>query len=294
MLNFKKLTLEDIPVIREYFVKYPCRSCDWTVGGVFMWRDYFGSEYAIYNNTLIFKVIYLDSKTAFTCPVGEDFNGACEQIKDYCIINAIAPVFCVVTNINLKKLEKIFPDCTVDSQRDWADYIYDAQALRTLSGRKYSAQRNHINKFKRLYPDFSFEAMTADSAKECIDFLLNRIALKDSDSAVEERRKVIEVLENFVSYGFESGILRVNGEIAGFSCGETFGDTLSVHIEKADIAFEGVYQMLTNSYLQMFLREGTVFVNREDDTGDEGLRKAKLAYHPIELLEKNTVTVNSF
>ena len=294
MLEFKKLSLEDIPVIREYFLKYPCRSCDLTIGGVFMWRDYFGSEYAIFNNTLIFKVNYLDSQVAFTCPVGEDFDGACEQIKDYCTHHSIPLIFCVVTDSNLKKLKKLFPDFSSHSERDWADYIYSAEALKTLAGRKYSAQRNHINKFKRLYPNSSFEKMTAQTANECIDFLLNKIALKDSESALEERQKVIEVLENFDAYGFDSGILRIDGEIAGFSCGEITGDTLAVHIEKANIAYDGVYQMLTNSYLQMFLKPEVLFVNREDDAGDEGLRKAKLAYHPIELLNKKTVTVNSF
>lgn len=293
MLEFKKLSLEDIPVIREYFLKYPCRSCDLTIGGVFMWRDYFGSEYTIFNNTLIFKVDYLDSQVAFTCPVGVDFEGACEQIKDYCKVNSLPLIFCVVTDTNLKKLEKLFPDYSAHSERDWADYIYSAESLLTLSGRKYSAQRNHINKFKRLYPNSSFEAMTTDTAKECIDFLLNKIALKDSESASEERQKVIEVLENFDAYGFDSGILRVDGDIVGFSCGEITGDTLVVHIEKANIAYDGVYQMLTNSYLKMFLKPGVLFINREDDAGDEGLRKAKLAYHPIELLNKQTVIVKS-
>ena len=86
-------------------------------------------------------------------------------------------------------------------------------------------------------------------------------------------------------------MLLVDGEIVGFSLGEIIGATLFPHIEKADRDYEGCYQMLVAQFAQQFAHEGISFINREDDTGDLGLRTSKLSYHPVALLEKYTVTV---
>ena len=88
------------------------------------------------------------------------------------------------------------------------------------------------------------------------------------------------------------GVLLVEGRIVGFSLGEIIGDTLFTHIEKADRDYEGCYQMLVAQFAQQFAGEGVAFINREDDTGDLGLRTSKLSYHPVALLEKYTVTVD--
>ena len=103
----------------------------------------------------------------------------------------------------------------------------------------------------------------------------------------------IEVLENYEIYGMLGGVLKVDDKIVGYSISEIVGDTLFCHIEKADISYGGAYQMLTNQFLQMYASsEDIKFVNREEDCGDEGLRKSKMSYHPIELIEKNTVKIN--
>ena len=103
----------------------------------------------------------------------------------------------------------------------------------------------------------------------------------------------MEVLENYELYGLLGGALRVDGRIIGYSIGEIIGDTLFCHIEKADFSYNGAYQMLTNQFLKMYAQSDEVkFVNREEDCGDPGLRKSKLSYNPVELLEKNTVTIN--
>ena len=100
------------------------------------------------------------------------------------------------------------------------------------------------------------------------------------------------MLENYKKYNMLGGVLRVNGKIIGYSIGEIIGDTLFDHIEKADISYHGAYQMLTNSFLKEFAADESVkYVNREEDCGDEGLRKSKLSYHPVELIEKNTIII---
>lgn len=290
MLEFKKLTLSDIPVIREYFLSYPSRSCDSTVGGVFIWRDYYNTRYTVYDDTLIFMVDYLHGETAFTCPTGKSFEAACKAIENYCAENKLPLIFCVVTEEQLKRLQAVFPVFSAADERDMADYIYDSAAISSLVGRKYNTQRNHINRFSRLYPNSSFEPITPENVGECIEFLKAH-ADKDFPAAKEELSKIIEVLESLDAYGFSGGLLRVEGQIVGFSCGEIIADTLTVHIEKANTSFEGCYPTLTNRFLKAYLTPDVRFVNREDDSGDEGLRKSKLSYRPIELLKKHTVLV---
>ena len=86
-------------------------------------------------------------------------------------------------------------------------------------------------------------------------------------------------------------MLKANGKVVGFSCGEIVGDTLIIHVEKADTDFSGAYQMLVNEYAKRFVTEGVAYINREEDTGDEGIRQSKESYHPLRLLEKYLVTV---
>ena len=110
---------------------------------------------------------------------------------------------------------------------------------------------------------------------------------------MQELEICIEVLENHKKYNMLGGYLEVDGKTIGYSFGEIIGDTLFVHIEKADVSYHGAYQMLTNSFLREFAAGDSVkYVNREEDCGDEGLRKSKLSYHPVELIEKTTVKVN--
>ena len=162
-----------------------------------------------------------------------------------------------------------------------------------LSGRKYGTPRNHINKFKKLYTDWSFEPISADNIPELIEFTKNFTFGADKDeSAMLELQMCMEVLEKYDSYAMLGGALRVGGKIIAYSIGEIVGDTIFSHIEKADISYAGAYQMLTNQFLRMYAEGDDIkYVNREEDCGDEGLRKSKLSYHPVELIEKNTVYI---
>ena len=115
---------------------------------------------------------------------------------------------------------------------------------------------------------------------------------KEGDTAQEEEEKVFEVLNRFEEYGFLGGILRVDGKIVGLSMGEIVRDTLFIHIEKANTELSGVYQKLVQCFAREFVNEDVRYINREEDVGDPGLRKSKMSYRPLKLLEKYTVRVN--
>ena len=294
ILQFTKLELNHIPLIKPFFEMQHRRLCDCTIGSTMMWRDYFDNCFAIEEDTLVFRSRYLDGKYAFTFPIGPNVDRMLDRVEEYCRKNDIDLEFCTVTPLDLELLKTRWPEAEVEETRDWFDYLYESQKIVDFSGKKYAAQRNHINRFERDYPDWSFERMGVEHVKEVRDFFCELVEQrsKEGDTAREEEEKVFEVLDCFEEYGFLGGILRVGGKIVGLSLGEIVRDTLFVHIEKANTELSGVYQKLVQCFAREFVNENVKYINREEDVGDPGLRKSKLSYRPLKLLEKYTVRVN--
>ncbi len=291
MLSFKRLGLEDAPIIRAFFEKYPSKQCDNTVGAALMWRDYFKTEYAIFDDTVIFKADYPEIKTAFTFPIGKNIKASLQQIQDYCKNNNIPLVFCTVTAEDLELLKNCFKSCKETLKREWSDYIYNMSDLSTFKGKKFNGQRNHINKFKSLYPDYSLIKITKDNIEEVKEFFKRFILSRQmTDAEKEECQKVFEVFDNFDVYKMTGYALKVEENIVAFSMGEIVGNMLFVHIEKADISYKGAYQMMVKEFSSLF-SDKALFINREDDSGDLGLRTSKLSYQPCEIADKYTVEI---
>lgn len=288
MLSLKKIGLEDIKILKAYFESYPARQCDRSAGATAMWREYFDNSYAVIDGTLI-----LSSESKFIFPIGRNIENALKEIENHCKENNIPMILCTVNKSELKKIGDIYNEFNVEADRDWFDYLYSKESLLALTGKKYNTPRNHINKFKKLYTDWSFEAINENNIPSLIEFTKNfKFNSEKDESAALELKMCIEVLENYETYGMLGGVLKSGDKIIGYSMGEIVGDTLFCHVEKADISYNGAYQMLTNQFLQMYASDDEIrFVNREEDCGDEGLRKSKMSYHPIELIEKNTVTI---
>ena len=291
MLEFKKLGFEDFENVKNYFDAFRQHSCDFTAGITFMWRDFYDMRIAYAGDDIVFMLTDDDCGAAFLPPAKKNFDIICKEIENYCKSRSIKMQFYSVAKNMLGDFRRLYSDCVYGAEEQWSDYIYEAEAIMKLEGKKYATQRNHINKFRRLYDDFTFNEITAGDVDECIDLMQNRMAEKDEVLASAEKEAVVDVLRNLDKYKMLTGVLRVNGEVAGFSCAEKIGDILTVHIEKADIRFDGAYPMLTHLFLEKYVDEDIKFVNREDDSGDEGLKKSKLSYHPCELLEKYFVEI---
>lgn len=292
-LEFKKLELEHIPLIQSYFLRQERRMCDCTIGSTLMWRDYFDNCFAIVDDTLMFRSRYLDGQYAFTVPIGKNPEGMLDLAEEYCRSQGIALEFCTVTPKDLEMLKKRWPNLTVEDNRDWYDYLYESKDIVEFAGKKYAHQRNHIRRFERDCPNWSFSRMTEKDVDEVREFYQKFLQerTKDSETAQAEIGKIFEVLDHFSQYNFLGGILRVDGQIVGISMGEIVRDVLFVHIEKADTQYSGVYQKLVNCFAREFVTDEVKFINREEDVGDPGLRKSKLSYRPVKLLEKYTVRV---
>lgn len=290
-MNFEPLKLEHIELIKPYFDKCTCRLCDCTIGGTFMWRDFFKTEFHIEDGVLYLKVRDFNGRTAFAYPMGGDGDEPVRKIEEHCRENNIVVEFCMVPEENLRMLALTMPNAQVYSDRAWYDYLYNAEDIKSLAGRKYSGQRNHINKFMKLYENWSYEEMTEENTAEVKAFMQHFLDIDDGSSVTltEGNLKTMEILDNFGLYGLIGGILRVEGKIIGMFIGEVLHDTLFIHTEKCLREYEGSYPVLVRESARRFAGEGVSFINREEDDGNEGLRTSKLSYHPCMLIEKMAV-----
>ncbi|MDE6010825.1 MAG: phosphatidylglycerol lysyltransferase domain-containing protein [Muribaculaceae bacterium] len=296
-LEFRPVTEESMSEIWNILRTESGRTTDFSYGGLLMWVDYFRYEYAIVQNTLLIKgrVESDVSRVAFSMPVGEmPLAKSVDVLREYCAARRIPLVFSAVPEYALEDFQKLKP-ANVEELTDWADYLYSAEKLSTLSGKKMSKKRNHVNQFLAAYPGYTFEPLTAHNAGEALLFMDSIDAEgDDTPMAVTERRLNREMLR-YVMNGDDNilgGILRdAGGKVLAFTMGDIKGDTLFVHIEKALRSVAGGFEMINKIFAETVCREHPEirFINREDDSGDEGLRYAKQSYHPLELLRKYNI-----
>lgn len=292
MINFQPLTLQDIPRITPYFSYFHDRTCDFTVGGMFMWRSYFHMEYALHPTGFYSRLYDENGQVFYNLPLAPRIGDALTELAEW---TGGRLRFCTIPESYLPLFQDRFPGCQIEEQRDYFDYLYRADDLTTLAGKKYSPQRNRIHQFERSVDTWQFDPITPRNVSDVEAFFLQSYTTADrSSSAREENLRVLEVLRNLELYQMHGGVLWADGHIVGFSLGEILHDTLYTHIEKADRTCKGAYQMLTHQFAMRYAGNGVQFINREEDMGDPGLRRAKSAYHPVTLLKKFVVGVGSY
>jgi len=263
--------------------------CDLSLGVKEVWIDIYDIEYAVVNDTLIMKETADDYKDVFYYPIGKDVDGALKLIEEYAKESFIPLKIGYVDENLAKELCKKYKDCTCIYDREWSDYIYSAEKFKTYSGKKFSGQRNHVNKFKKSHPNFKIVEYT-DNDRERIENFLNEYknATKAGSAYEEEEmRKVFTLLDNMDRLNQRGAFLEVDGKIIAFSIGEVVNKTLIVHVEKALKSYDGVYPVMASEFVKLF--DGVDFVNREEDCGDLGLRTSKTQYQPIEIRHKCVV-----
>lgn len=288
-MEFKKLEFSDLPKIKKYYETYTNQTCDRTIGGSFMWRDYFHTMYAMVQDTLVMKC-EKDRETVFCFPMGEEVLEALTEIERYCEEKKIAPFFVSLSKPEMEYLKNRYPDATVVENRDWSDYLYLTKDHANFTGRKFTTQRNHINKFLKLYENWSFVKIDANILPKVKAFYQDyetRFSKKDV-TAQEEQEKTNEVLDRYEDYGFVGYALLVEEQVVGFSIGEIVADTMFIHVEKADKSMDGVNAMLVMQFAKVF-EDKVTYLNREEDVGDMGLRYSKTKYRPVDMVYKYEV-----
>ncbi|MDE6575311.1 MAG: phosphatidylglycerol lysyltransferase domain-containing protein [Muribaculaceae bacterium] len=297
VLKFKPLTIQAIPQIKALLEMAHTRSCDYTIGGLYMWTGLYQYEYCIYAGTLFIKGLNEDGSgsTAFAVPVGAlSLDTSFGLLKKYAAEQNIPLIFSAVPEEYLNALSCL-GTCTVTELTDLADYIYDSQALATLTGKHYNKKRNHVNRFVSDNPDYTLEEIKPDNISELTGFLRTLGIESDKvnpEMAEFEWKQCERVLNRYTDYPYIGALLRDNsGTVVAFTIGELSGDTLVLHIEKAEHLIPGSGESINRFFAEYITQRypQIKFINREDCAGDPGLRFAKESYHPIQLLKKYNV-----
>lgn len=292
-IQFKRPELEDRQLIHSYFTRYPSRSCERTFANSYLWARFFGAGFSIIENALVFQSV--GEEVSFSYPVGEDedVKKSIDFLLDYTKQKEIPFQLYHVTEEQFAQLEEWYPNkFEIEYNRDMADYVYESEKLATLAGKKLHAKRNHINKFKTTFEDWSYETLTKENVEECFQMALewcNQNGCREDDEKNSELCVALNSLRLLEELELVGGLLRVNGDVVAFSIGEPIcEDTFVVHIEKAFADIQGAYPMINQQLVEHECMQYK-YINREEDTGAEGLRKAKMSYRPAFLIEKGIV-----
>ena len=284
-LQFNNITLDMKPEVDKYLSACGIQSSEYTFTSSMMW----GADGKI---TLAFEdgVMY----TCYCFPSYQRFMLAplCLNETDYPAAIARAEEFMTsrgccdhtfkgVTDTNAK----YFSDAgyTLTTDRDNFDYVYNMEDLRTLIGKKYHAKRNFINRIKGER-EFRFVTLGPEDLDRCMDIYYKWADGRENSSW--EETAMITGIRYAKELGLVMGGIEIDGELKAFSAADKpFPDTAVVYFEKADGEIPGLYPLINQQMVENLLSDVS-FINREEDMGIEGLRKAKLSYYPARFVEK--------
>ena len=299
MLRFIKTKKEDVVAFAPFFAEQTTHLSDFSLCFQFMWHKHFAPDHAVVEDCLVLKELYA-GKCYFHYPLSKTGDAAAQlraaaATEQYGRDAEIRLHFTNVPRAALPALAARYADFSVTDIRRWRDYLYEAEAFRTYAGGKYAGQRNHVNKFKKKYPDWRFRVYRREDEGALLAFLHEYDAVqraKESYLADEEMDEVYELVPEIGAFGLLCGLLTVGEKIVACAIGERCGDMIVVHVEKALRAYEGAYPMIAQQFALAFTEEGgkARYLNRMDDAGDMGLRKSKLQYLPCEIVGKCNVT----
>lgn len=298
-LNFKPVEAEDLEKLNPFFCKRPNKTCDSVFLDSFIWREYYNVRYAVSDNKAILWLMDLDGKTGSAMPIcsEEDLEYYFWKLVEYFNTELKAPLYInladeeAVEQLGLKNMPDKFK---ITEQVDLKDYLYDGNAMRTLSGKKLHKKKNHLNAFKREYEGrYEYRRLCCSDRGDVWKFLERWREEKGEE--VEEHldyevRGIHEILKNCSLLNVRMSGVYIDGHLEAFTIGSynPLERMAVIHIEKANPEIRGLYQFINQQFLIEEFPEA-VLINREDDLGLEGLRKAKLSYNPIDYARKYQV-----
>lgn len=295
MIEFRQITLEDKEWIDNILACSDYRGAEYCFTNLFIWEEVFKSKIARHKDFLLFTSGF-GEETRYLYPPGSgDLREVIELLQSDANERGVPFKMIGLSPEAKVQLESLFPEAyTFKPTRDSFDYIYESEKMISLAGKKLQSKRNHLNKFLET-PGWSYEEITPENLAEVREFTIKWCIAnqcKDSQSKMWEICAVNKALSNFFDLKLKGGLIRVDGEVIAYSAGERINsDTLIVHIEKADSNIRGAYQAINREFASRHAAS-LKYINREDDAGEEGLRRAKESYYPAFMQEKYAAIKN--
>ena len=289
-----ELEPEDYNRVKEYFSMRHPGTCESIILDSYLWKKYYKAKYILNGKGLLW-ILNAAGEVFSLLPLSkkEDLKECFYDLKKYYNTELNQKMIIYLADEEAVEILDLNPDeFVVEEDRRYFDYVYDAQGLRTLSGKKYHKKKNHANAFYKEYGErYEFRRLNCDDKAEIYRFLEtwkeSRNIEDEYDRIDYEYEGIVYVLENCKFLQSICGGIFIDGHMEAFSIGsysET-EKTAYIHVEKANPEIRGLYNAINQQFLIHCFPEAE-FVNREDDMGLEGLRHAKMSYQPVKLVKK--------
>lgn len=255
---------------------------------LFFWKNYYKTSFAVINGNIVCRGLSDSGKCVIYFPRG--LNNMTKDTVRSAVDSCDGKVrLYPLTEDTANKIKEAIPNSNVKLLDGKCEYVYNQSDLADLAGKKYHAKRNHIAKFDKNYV-YEYIEVTNDNLDmlaECAEHLFNKI----ENSPKEEYTAIKCAIEHFADLGLRAALIKVDGKYVAYSIGSRInGNTADIHFEKADRDFEGSYAKINNCFAKNAWQD-VLFINREEDLGLEGLRKAKLSYYPVKLNQMYSIEI---
>lgn len=294
MIEFHPITLDDKELIESYTMRSQIRNCDLSFANMYCWQSAMQSAWALIDGYLVIRFrIDGGDKLGYMLPISGDGSLDFSQIIPQMAADAHTHGHRLriigITHEGGAALKAVHEGkfaLFTDPANE--DYIYLKEKLVSLSGKKLQPKRNHINQFKKLYPDFEYRPLTLDIFEQCmvLDCRWRASHGRHCGDGTPERLAMTRAFENFERLEMRGGALFVENQLAAFTYGSAINNnTFCIHVEKGDQAIAGCYTAINQLFAES-LPDNYIYINREEDMGIEGLRRAKQSYYPTHKQEK--------
>ncbi|MCL4479324.1 MAG: phosphatidylglycerol lysyltransferase domain-containing protein [Deltaproteobacteria bacterium] len=291
--EFAEIDIKMKPYFDRILRLNPPQASEYDFTNMFIWRHFYKFKAGLVNESICIKGLDKDGKGFFMF-IAKDIESYVDTVKHIVSFykntgDEPIQLFRVEERF-IEPLQHAFPDIRYEEDRDNYDYIYLASDLIELRGRKFDGKRNHIKKFKNHYT-YTYERITDQLINSCIFLTDKWYSNKGNPLLKDDVIATKEALINFNTLGLTGGTIIVDDNVIAFCIAEGLNpDTAVGHIEKFDPSYEGIPQVISNEFCIHELSHYK-YINREQDLGHEGLRKAKLSYHPVQILKKYRVFI---
>ena len=298
MIEFKKIELSDKQWVDEIFRSENPQSSDFSFASIYVWDDSFKQQIARVDDRLVVLLNYLD-EPFYASPTGiGDVKPVLEQMITYAAGNGFPFLARGVTETHKEQFESCLPGrFEYTEERDYFDYLYLAEKMATLSGKKLHGKRNHIHRFIDNNPDWLYEPITPENIPACVEMLddWTTKSLEEPEPSLRaEHDAILRSFDAFSELELDGGLIRVDGRVIAFTTGCRIStETFHAHFEKAYADIQGAYPLISREFAKAMLEKypDIKYINREDDMGKDNLRRAKESFYPEFLLKKYTVTL---
>ncbi|MEF2902354.1 MAG: phosphatidylglycerol lysyltransferase domain-containing protein [Terrisporobacter sp.] len=296
---FRDIDMESRELLNPYFDLVDYEACEYCFNTLYMWQHLYKTGYYIGDGFAVIVAEY-EGNTFSILPLAkkEDMPRVIKFVIDYFEKEQKKIYFRGITKEVVDYLKENYPDkFDYTEERDLFDYVYDGDSMRELKGRKNVKKRNHINYFLKEYEGrFEYRLLDENDFDACLKLVEEWTSNKEENGQVDEEmeEELIGIKKLFNSFPVIKDKLKIagifiDGKLEAFTMGEYLNPNMAlIHIEKANPSIRGLYPYINQQFLVNEFSD-VEFVNREEDLGIEGLRKAKLSYHPVKFVEKYTV-----